>query len=407
MKSKGKNHKAVIGLVAVVVVLAAGGGFYMLKRDTPRGQTRTAVTIPSSHPSVSFAQLDGLLAAVRQSPNDASIALEAGAAAGELGDYDQALALFKKAESLDSKLLPAITGQGQMWSALQRPGRAAQCYERALRLAPEEPALLLALSREYLSLRDFPEALRIAKNAEKLAPSDPDVYRTLSLVYGELVLTEESLKAARKACELMPKEADNWVLLGSQLIRGQKFAEAESALKTALALAPASVSANLYYARALVEGKRTAAADKEAFAALSRVRITDPGHAETLLIMGGILTRAGNLPLAISTLRQARESSPGDSRILIALGQALIKSRKGEEGVRLVNQGQKAGPLGISYLDLEEQVRKSPDPALVLRLADLYMRQNLRDQAIHVVEKALKRSPGNTQLAQRLRSLEH
>ena len=44
-------------------------------------------------------------------------------------------------------------------------------------------------------------------------------------------------------------------------------------------------------------------------------------------------------PLAVSPLRQAREAEPDSGAVLIALGQALVRSGKGEEGVRLAAAG--------------------------------------------------------------------
>jgi len=56
----------------------------------------------------------------------------------------------------------------------------------------------------------------------------------------------------------------------------------------------------------------------------------------------------------------------------------------------------------VGFLDLEEQARKNPDPGLALRLADLYRRQEMYDQAVRVLERAVARNPGHVQLTARL-----
>jgi tetratricopeptide (TPR) repeat protein len=405
-KDRASRHggpAVALGVVLVVAVAVAGFVGWKLQPGSA-GSTPAPTWVPSPEED-RWPELSRALFAVRQSPKNAELAVEAGGIAGEMRQYRQALGLFERAETLNPNLLAAVTGQGQMWMALGRPGKAAKCFERALRMAPGTAPLLLVLSRSYASLRDFPEALRLGHEAEKVAPSDPEVYRTLSLVYGELVMTDESLKHAARACELSPKDPDNWVLQASQLLRGQRYQEAEKALKRALDLDVALVPANLYYAQALIDGRKTTAADREAFGHLARVRLVEPNNSQALAMMGGILSRAGNTRLAVSVLRQAREAAPTDSQILIALGQALIKNRQGEEGVRLVTKGQQLGPKGVGFLDLEELVRKNPDPKLVLRLVDLYERQQMTDQAIHVLESALKRKPGDAMLASRLASL--
>lgn len=402
MKSNRSLLKPLLGSL-LTAVLAAGAFSWWRTRTTPDVAANIAPAAPAVTPT-RWRELELAELRARQSPNDAAAALDAGAIAGELNRFADALGWFRRAEALDRTLLPAITGQGQMWLALGRPGRAAEYYERALKAAPGEPLLLMELSRTYSMLRDFPEALRYARQAAGKSPNDPAAYRTLSTVYGELVLVDESLKNARRACELAPDDAENWVLLGTQLLRGQKYGEAETAFRKALALRPDSVAANQQCARALIEGRKTPAADREAFGMLTRARMVDPGNGQVLLLMGGILTRAGSLPLAVSVLRQAREAAPRDPAVLLALGQALIKSQKGEEGVRMVALGQQLGPRGVGFLDLEELARKNPSPALALRLADLYQRQELYDQAVRVLERAVLRKPGDARLTARLRT---
>lgn len=373
--------------------------------ETPSAGKETAPLPETPAPAADrWGELELAELRARQQPGSAPLALEAGALAGDLNEFGRALAWFEKAAALDPKLIPAITGQGQIWLGRGRPARAAMFYERALKLAPDEPTLLAELARVYSALRDFPEALRYARLAEKQAPQDAAVYRALAGVYGELVLTEESLKYAQRACELAPDDPENWILQGSLLLRGQRYAEAETVLRRALALRPAEVQANVYCARALIEGTKTPAADREAYGLLARARMREPRNDQVLLLMGGIATRAGDLPLAVSLLRQAREAAPRDPAILTALGQALIRTRQGEEGVRLVTAAQKLGPRGVGFLDLEELVRKNPDPALAVRLADLYRRQEMYDQAVRVLERGLKRKPGNALLAARLAS---
>jgi Flp pilus assembly protein TadD len=341
----------------------------------------------------------------RQSPNRADLALEAGGLAGDAGRYREALRWFEKAQQLDPKLLPALSGQGQMWMNLGRPGRAAAKYEQALKQAPQEPQLLLELARAYLLLRDFPPALRAAESAEKLVPENPEVHRAKALIYAEVLAPDQARASARKACELEPNNPENWATLANLELRNNGFGPAETALKQALALDSAHLSANLLYAQVLTTGKKTPAAEREAFEVLARLRVLDPDHPQALLQQAQILLRAEKIPLAISLLRQAREAAPRDSAILLALGQALTRSGKIEEGVALTVKAQQLAPKGVSFTDLEELVAKNPEPALVMRLADLYIRNDLPDSAVHVLERAVQRTPGSSLLRAKLAAI--
>lgn len=341
----------------------------------------------------------------RENPKDAALALEAGSVAGETGRYVEALRWFRRAAALDPRLLAAITGQGQMWLEIGRPGLAAAAYERALKEAPNEPALHLELARAYTALRDFTAALRYARRAERLAPDNPEVYRALASVHLELLDSEHALRYAERACLLAPQQAENWGTRGYVLLRLRRFPEAERALRRAVAIDPANVIAGVLLARTLVEGQKTPEADREAFALLARARSVDPHNAQALLVQGQILTRSGDLPLAISLLRQAREQQPQNPEILLALGQALVRAGQSEEGARVINRSQQAGPRGVGFSGLENQVRKNPDPALVERLAELYRRQQMYDSAIQVLERALLKAPAERRLQEKLRAV--
>ncbi|MBM3457551.1 MAG: hypothetical protein FJX77_03325, partial [Armatimonadetes bacterium] len=158
-------------------------------------------------------------AAARQNPRDAVLAVEAGGIAGDRGRHLLALTWFQKAEKLNPRLAPAITGQGQMWMALGWPGRAVAAYDRALKLAPEEPQLLLEMSRACAAQRDLDRALELAKKAQTLLPGDAHTARALAHIHAERNEMDLSLVAAQKACDLAPQDDANWTTWGQLLFR--------------------------------------------------------------------------------------------------------------------------------------------------------------------------------------------
>lgn len=394
--------KRLIWLVAGGAAVIGSGWYALRPAELPPPPLAPALSSTARNSTQELAQAE---MAAQQRPDRADLAVEAGGLAGDAGKYQEALRWFEKAQRLDPKLLPALSGQGQMWMALGHPGRAAAKYEEALKLEAREPQLLLELARAYLLLRDFPPALRAAEAAEKLVPENPEVHRAKALIYAEVMAPDQARASARRACELEPQNPENWAALASLELRNNGYGPAEAALKRALALDPAHPSANLLYAQVLTNGKKTPAAEREAFEVLARLRVLDPDNSQALLQQAQILLRAGKVPLAVSLLRQAREAAPRDSAILLALGQALSRSGKIEEGVALTAKAQQLAPKGVSFTDLEELVAKNPDPVLVMRLADLYLRNDLPDSAVHVLERAVRRSPENGALRAKLTAL--
>lgn len=363
----------------------SGGGLVALDRVTPADQEYQMAAL-----------------AAQKNPKDAALALEAGGIAGDRGRSILALRWFRRAEALDGKLVPAITGQGQMWLRLGWPRQAAGALERARRLAPREPQILLELARACAEYRDLDRALQAVREAEKLQPSDPHVMRALATVYGDLMDFDRSLEYAQKACDLGPSDPVNWTTLGQFLIGRNRHADALAPLRRALKLNPAEPTANLMLAQALLGPKKTAAADREAFAALSRVRLRESGNAQALYLQGEITLRRGLVPLAISLLSQAREASPRDPLVLRALGQALGRAGRMQEGLRLTNQSQQLGPRGVVFSDLEHGAREDKDSASTVTLGEVYRRQERLDAAAFVLERGLKRFPGDVRLRKKL-----
>jgi predicted Zn-dependent protease len=372
------------------------------------GQTAPpkAPTVAVAAPQTSLADLSSSYESARisaeQSPTNAELAVEAGVRASETGQFGEGLRWFQRAAALKPTLTTALTGQGQMWMALGRPGQAVKMYLKARKLEPEDIQLKLEIARAYTYLRDFDEAQRYIRSAEKQAPANPQVYQALSHILAETKDTPGSLKAAQHLCDLEPNNVESWNHYSRLLLRYQRYPEAEAALKKARALAPSSVTTDLLYAQALVEGRKTPAADTEAFAVLSRALTADPHNSGALLIQGQIQSRANNIPLAISLLRRAREYSPRSQAILLALGEALTRSGKTEQGAQLVKESQQIGPAVVPFSDLENTTRTNPNPALTIRLAEMYRSREMYDSAIHVLERSLKRQPGNTALRTKL-----
>lgn len=388
----------------VVGLVAAGGVTFGIFRMMPRPSAPPPPEQPA--PVVSFEvrtrALAGALVAAKQNPQNAALALEVGGLAGDLRQYQTALTWFSRAEKLDPRLLPALTGQGQMWMALGRPGLAAKSYERALKLAPREPQLLLELARAHLQLRAFDQALRYAGEAENLAPEDPLVHRALGSIHADLQQMDQAVTHLERSCAVAPGDPENWALLGDVLFKQRRYGEAEKAARQALDLDPGHIASNILLARILLDGKKTAVAEQEAFTILARARVVEPANVQALLLQSQILMRREEVRLAISLLRRAREEAPRDATVLLALGQALVRDGQSEEGLRLSSAGQKLGPRGVAFLDLEDLVAKDHDPALALRLSDLYLRQEMYDSAIYVLERGLQRTPGSDALRKKL-----
>jgi Flp pilus assembly protein TadD len=361
-----------------------------------------AVTAPPAADVAGAQQLNSLEVRALQRPKDPELALELAQAYAARNRAEEALEQFRRAQALRPDLIPARVGQGQMWMRLKRPGPAAEAFDWAVGKLPDNPQLRLELGAAYLELRDLPEAIRQIRRATELAPEDAEPHRALATAYAQVFAWDRATVQAKKATELGAGDPKNWSTLGSVLFKAGKHAEAAEALRTAVELDPRDATANLQLARALHSTQDPGADNREAMVLLTRALVLDPGNHEALYLLGQIHLDAGQLDLAVSTLRRAREADPENPRPLLLLGQATLRSGDTAAGRRMIAEAQVAKDKTVDVTGLEFQAARNPNPNIQLRLAELYIQQRYFDSAVHLLEKAVRRSPGVPQLRQAL-----
>ena len=124
--------------------------------------------------------------------------------------------LFERAVALDPKFSDAWAGLSIAYSLAYNRGiertpaaqaKARDAVQTALRLAPENPAVLLAHARYYTMVEgDNERALVESERAARISPNNADLYATLFSIYTRQNRAPETLAAARKAFELTPPQ---------------------------------------------------------------------------------------------------------------------------------------------------------------------------------------------------------
>lgn len=143
-----------------------------------------------------------------------------------------------------------------------RPAEALKHYQRALALAPQDPAVLGRLSSLLVRIGRPQEAVRVLADACRRNPRDATVRQGLGTAY----LAAHDLKNAethlRKAAKLAPKSAIALRALGDWCVAAEKPDEAESVFRRALALAPGDIELRVRLAGLLaLVGRNTEARD--------------------------------------------------------------------------------------------------------------------------------------------------
>lgn len=404
----GSSPRRLVLLVTIGLLLTAVA-WIAVRRIQPVSQPPGALVgpsppIPSAVSAIEAPRdaLSPLIARAAAAPRDveAAIAL-AQAYAGE-NRLREALTEFRRASRIAPDLVPARVGQGQVWLRLKRPGPAARELAWAVARLPNNAELRLELAKAYMDLRDIDSALAQLRKATLIAPDDAETHRALATGYTTTFTWDLARVEAQRAVDLAPADAGNWSLLGSVELSSRRFAAAEKALRRALELQSDHATANFLLARTLMEGPARPGSDDEAHAALARAVTFDPYFSDALFLLGRWYVDHNQLDLAVATLRRAREMDPEAPRVMLLLGQALVRRGDVEEGRRLVARSQAEQDKTVDFRGLEFQAARNPNPNVQLRLANLYAQQGHWDMAVHLLEKAVLTNPAHPALRRAL-----
>lgn len=166
-------------------------------------------------------------------------------------------------------------GAGQVAVAEQR-------LEAVLALAPDNTEARRLLGIAALMKGDHPRAISHLRSVLAIRPDDAVVTMTLGNALFEAGETEAGLTALRRASELAPGMAAAWYNLGRALQVSTRPAEACEALRHAVAI--------------------------------------DPDHARARNALATVLTNLGEIPAAVTMLRETLRRQPGDVDAWLALG---------------------------------------------------------------------------------------
>ncbi len=138
-------------------------------------------------------------------PKSQAVLAEYGRALADAGRYQQALEVLSKAHSPDQPDWRLLNAQGAVLDQMGNFAEARSYYETALKIAPDEPAILSNLGLSYMLAKDLPRAEATLKRATARTDADPRVRQNLALVLGLQGKFEEAEKVA--SGDLPPDEA--------------------------------------------------------------------------------------------------------------------------------------------------------------------------------------------------------
>ncbi len=255
-----------------------------------------------------------------------------GLAWNEQGDRERALLWYQRALEVAPENPAAHFNAGEVLLSLEREEEARAHLEHAARLEPAYAASSFAKLGEYHAAHgDLAGALELLERARGIDPLDSTVAYDLGLVLRQLGRLDEAEAAYREALKLEPRHADARNNLGFLLANTGRPEEARQEYERALALDPDFVRARVNLARLFATDERM----RDGRAALVHARAAfelardDVSVLETLAAAhaaNGDYAEA----LRVAQELKARMDAQGDRAGAARLEEALAKYRAGK-----------------------------------------------------------------------------
>src|SRR5580704_13037479 len=146
----------------------------------------------------------------------------------EHGDQQGAMNLVLHLLEQHPKFAPALKLKGMLLEDSGHIAEAGAAFEEALKLAPNDPDLLLEVGKYKLTAGDKEEAIKLLQHCIRLLPGDGDAQFYLAQAYHLSGQDELALRAIRLSLKAEPDNASVWQKYGELLCVNQ---DCEGALR--------------------------------------------------------------------------------------------------------------------------------------------------------------------------------
>jgi Flp pilus assembly protein TadD len=140
-----------------------------------------------------------------RNPNNTQLLGAFGRALADAGQYPQALDALSRAHTPDNPDWRILNAQGAVLDQMDRHAEAQRYYESALKIIPDEPAVLSNLGLSYALMKDLTRAETTLRRAVAQPGAGPKVRQNLALVVGLQGRFAEAEQIA--SADLPPDEA--------------------------------------------------------------------------------------------------------------------------------------------------------------------------------------------------------
>jgi tetratricopeptide (TPR) repeat protein len=319
--------------------------------------------------------------------------------------------ILKTKVSNNPKQADGIVQLARHYNRIQKPAEMKATLQRLLDNSMDFPDGRLWVGDFYMSLRDYPEAIRYYQEGVRANPSGKErpIYQDKTLM---ALLTEgknaEGLKLAEQILKENPQDDNALRLRADLLLDTGKAGDIDTALRSFQDLSkrnPADATLRLHLGRAYRKKGDLESARKEfqeairlrsgmldakyelgliaimrgqpqeALQQANEILALRADYRPAKLLRSESLIRSGDLTTARTELSRLAKDSPQDNQVQLQIALMALREKKGPEAMDLLNR-----------------LRSTGDPQVFVGLAVIYSSRREFDKAFEVLNDGLKKS---------------
>ena len=307
-------------------------------------------------------------------PHEPDLPLLAGYVHKHLGQREQALQDFTQALDRDPGVVTAYVNRGYILNDLHRPKAAAADFDSALKRNPKDGEAHLGLAYADLDLHKPQAAVRQSELAEQQMGDFKVLHMIRATAYGREGLLSKAAVEYRAALRFTPNDGTLHLGLGDILFAQRHYHQAVDELQIAEKLAPdnAAVDALLARCYAHLEDRDRAlryvqlAEHHAVVVAPTPADETTPGDSEIFVATGEALSELGDQRGALQRFQKAL-TTPHSNRMDVRLAIARLMAQQDHDrdaerqiGLALMEAGvgQTVPPTGDQYIAAADVLRQ-------------------------------------------------
>ncbi|MFZ5616967.1 MAG: tetratricopeptide repeat-containing sulfotransferase family protein, partial [Pseudomonadota bacterium] len=244
--------------------------------------------------------------AIERAPDRPGLRLNLAELYFRVGEEEQAIETLRRTTAEHPKFAQAFVRLGHAMVARQDLQSAAEAFDAALQLDPQDQATALILARALASAGNFGAAYHVLDHMEKIRPDDVEALK-LRLEIARTRRDFPALEAlAQRLTKVAPDDPTGWRDLAAAFYEGGRFEDALRAFERAMALMPRSAENLSQLASIAINALDFEKAD----AALAEAEAASPGDARMLSTKALLLTYQGRKEEAEAYCRRCMEADP-------------------------------------------------------------------------------------------------